>query len=106
MHSNFHDYNVHIKRDIHVQQIYVKPVFFPIFSTFQWQPFSLFYTQIYQQICIILDFLIICNIYYVLCKQPVYTSLIEAVQFLLQPLLSILNSHFSHVTLHQIPQLA
>ena len=32
-----------LKREIHVQKIYVKNVYFPILSIFQWQPFSLFF---------------------------------------------------------------
>ena len=43
MYSNSHACNVHNKRDIHVQKIYVNIVFSPIFSTFQGQPFILFF---------------------------------------------------------------
>ena len=91
MYSKFHDYNFDNKRDIHVQKMYVKNMCFPIFSIFKWQPFCLFSHSIYHQIGLISDFLVIFNVYYFLCEHLVHTSLIDALQFTLQHLLSILN---------------
>ena len=91
MFSNFHDYTFYNKRDIHVQKMYVKNVFFTILRIFQWQPFCPSSHWIYHQIGFIFDCLMIYNIYYFLGKHFIHTSVIEALQFTLLPPLSILK---------------